>query len=189
MEAVKDVEKRMGPLALHELSKNTEERLTSLNSLAEHVTHKTKLETEAHDRPCGGRSQQVERAGVVDGAQIAKLNEGNKQIATEENWRRKSLTRPRPADGDEGQGRVRARDCASRKDGPAERRFAGTWTSSRSRKGIRDFRSAPARPAGFGGRSRRTHGIARLEGRTAQLNQCVDALATRYQSCLRKATS
>jgi chromosome segregation ATPase len=36
MEALKDVEKRLGPLAqLHELTKNTEERLASLNALAE----------------------------------------------------------------------------------------------------------------------------------------------------------
>ena len=50
MEAVKDVEKRLGPLAqLHELSKNTEERLASLNALAEHVTHKAKaLESQKH---------------------------------------------------------------------------------------------------------------------------------------------
>ncbi len=50
MEAVKDVEKRLGPLAqLHELSKNTEERLTSLNALAEHVTH-------TRNAPCPGRT-------------------------------------------------------------------------------------------------------------------------------------
>src|SRR5687767_11371481 len=50
MEAVKDVEKRLGPLAqLHELSKSTEERLASLNALAEHVTHKAKaLESQKH---------------------------------------------------------------------------------------------------------------------------------------------
>ena len=36
----------MGPLAqLHELSKNTEERLASLNALSEHVTHKAKALT------------------------------------------------------------------------------------------------------------------------------------------------
>src|SRR5687768_9786974 len=42
-EAVEDVEKKLGPLMqLQELSKSTEEKLTSLNALAEHVTQKAK---------------------------------------------------------------------------------------------------------------------------------------------------
>src|SRR5690348_5834048 len=43
MTTVKEVEAKLGPLArLHELSQSTEERLTTLNALAEHVTHKAK---------------------------------------------------------------------------------------------------------------------------------------------------
>ncbi|HJN44824.1 MAG: hypothetical protein QGI10_05285 [Vicinamibacterales bacterium] len=42
-EAVKDVEKKLGPLAeMHELSKSTETRLATLNSLAEHVLQKVR---------------------------------------------------------------------------------------------------------------------------------------------------
>ena len=92
MEAVKDVEKRMGPLAqLHELSKNTEERLASLNALAEHVTHKAKaLESQKHtiDHALVEANRLNELVWSMD-SQIAKLNEGNKQIArTEENLAR-----------------------------------------------------------------------------------------------------
>ena len=49
-EAVKDIEKKLGPLVqLQEMSKNTEERLASLNALAEHVSHKAKsLEAQKH---------------------------------------------------------------------------------------------------------------------------------------------
>src|SRR4029453_15483938 len=84
MATVKDVEKQLGPLArLHELSQSTEERLTSLNSLAEHVSHKAKaLETQ---------QQSVEHAAVQGNpvnemvwgmdVQIGKLNEGMKQVA------------------------------------------------------------------------------------------------------------
>src|SRR5438876_627863 len=43
MTTVKEVEAKLGPPArLHELSQSTEERLTTLNSLAEHVSHKAK---------------------------------------------------------------------------------------------------------------------------------------------------
>ena len=43
MATVKEVENKLGPLArLHELSQSTEERLTSLNALAEHVSLKAK---------------------------------------------------------------------------------------------------------------------------------------------------
>src|SRR5437868_11778881 len=50
MTTVKEVEAKLGPLArLHELSQSTEERLTSLNALAEHVSHKAKaLESQQH---------------------------------------------------------------------------------------------------------------------------------------------
>jgi chromosome segregation ATPase len=49
-DAVKDVESRLAAFAeLQELSKTTEKRLTSLNALAEHVSHKAKaLETQRH---------------------------------------------------------------------------------------------------------------------------------------------
>jgi len=43
MATVKEIEKKLGPLAqLHELSQSTEERLSAINALAEHVSHKPK---------------------------------------------------------------------------------------------------------------------------------------------------
>src|SRR5258708_29296389 len=50
VEMVKEVEKRLGPLAkLQEMSKTTEERMCTLNSLAEHVTQKIKaLDNQKH---------------------------------------------------------------------------------------------------------------------------------------------
>ena len=50
MQSVAELEKRLEPLAqLHELTKNTEERLTAVNALSEHVTHKIKaLESQKH---------------------------------------------------------------------------------------------------------------------------------------------
>ena len=51
VETVKDLEKRLGPLMqLQELSKTTDEKLSSLNALAEHVTQKAKA-LEGHSRP------------------------------------------------------------------------------------------------------------------------------------------
>ena len=87
MEAVKDVEKRLGPLTqLHELSKNTEERLAVLNALAEHVTHKAKaLESQKHtiDHAVVEANRLNELVWTMD-SQIAKLNEGSKHVARTE---------------------------------------------------------------------------------------------------------
>ena len=84
MSTVKEVENKLGPLArLHELSQSTEERLTTLNALAEHVSHKAKA--------LEGQQQSVEHAVVQANrvnemvwamdVQIGKLNEGMKQVA------------------------------------------------------------------------------------------------------------
>src|SRR6185295_992862 len=81
---VKEVENKLGPLArLHELSHSTEERLTALNALAEHVSHKAKA--------LDSQQQSVEHAVVQANrvnemvwdmdVQIGKLHEGMKQIA------------------------------------------------------------------------------------------------------------
>ena len=51
MSSVKEIEKKLGPLAqLHELSQSTEDRLDSLNALAEHVTRKARR-SKASSRP------------------------------------------------------------------------------------------------------------------------------------------
>jgi len=87
MESVKAVEQRLGPLAqLHELSKNTEERLISLNALAEHVTHKAKaLENQKHtiDHAMVEANRLNEMVWAMDSG-IARLNEGSKEVARTE---------------------------------------------------------------------------------------------------------
>src|SRR3989440_4951461 len=86
-EAVKDVEKRLGPLVeLQELSKATEEKLTWLNSLAEHVAQKSKaLESQKHtvERAVVEANRLNELVWSMD-VQIHKLNEGLKQAARSE---------------------------------------------------------------------------------------------------------
>ena len=86
-EAVKDVEKRLGPLVqLQELSKTTEEKLTWLNSLAEHVAQKSKaLESQKHtvERAVVEANRLNELVWSMD-VQINKLNEGLKQAARSE---------------------------------------------------------------------------------------------------------
>src|SRR4029077_13070502 len=84
MTTVKEVEAKLGPLArLHELSQSTEERLTTLNALAEHVSHKAKaLETQQHavEHAVVQANRVNEMVWAMD-VQIAKLNEGMKQVA------------------------------------------------------------------------------------------------------------
>ena len=85
--AVKDVENKMGRLMqLQDLTKSTEEKITALNALAEHVTQKTKV--------LGGQKHIVDRAALeanrVDelvwnmDIQLNKLVEGAKQAAQAE---------------------------------------------------------------------------------------------------------
>ncbi len=87
MESVKEIEKKLGPLVqLQELSKNTEERLASLNALAEHVSQKAKaLEAQKHavERAVVEANRLNEMVWSMD-VQIAKLNEGSKNVARAE---------------------------------------------------------------------------------------------------------
>src|SRR6185436_8952727 len=84
MTTVKEVENKLGPLArLQELSQSTEERLNSLNSLAEHVSHKAKaLETQQQsvEHAVVQANRVNEMVWAMD-VQIGKLNEGMKQVA------------------------------------------------------------------------------------------------------------
>jgi chromosome segregation ATPase len=86
-EAVKEIEKKLGPLVqLQELSKNTEERLASLNALAEHVSQKAKaLEAQKHavERAVVEANRLNEMVWAMD-VQISKLNEGSKNVARAE---------------------------------------------------------------------------------------------------------
>jgi chromosome segregation ATPase len=83
--AIQEVEKKLGPLAkLQELGQDTEERLVTLNALAERVSLKAKV--------IEGQQPTVEHALVQANrvnemvwsmeVQIGKLNEGMKQMAT-----------------------------------------------------------------------------------------------------------
>ncbi len=87
MENVKEIEKKLGPLVqLQELSKNTEERLASLNALAEHVSQKAKaLEAQKHavERAVVEANRLNEMVWSMD-VQVAKLNEGSKNVARAE---------------------------------------------------------------------------------------------------------
>src|SRR5207237_3917284 len=84
MTTVKEVEAKLGPLArLHELSQSTEERLTTLNALAEHVSHKAKA-LESQQQTVEHAVVQANRVNEMVWAmdqQVAKLSEGMKQIA------------------------------------------------------------------------------------------------------------
>src|SRR5919108_2994600 len=86
-ESVKDVEKKLGPLMqLQELSKTTEEKLTALNALAEHVSTKAKaLENQKHavERAVVEANRLNEMVWNMD-VQIARLNDGMKQAARTE---------------------------------------------------------------------------------------------------------
>src|SRR5256885_13781180 len=87
MATVKDVENKLGPLArLHELSQSTDERLSALNALAEHVAHKAKVlesQQQAVEHAVVQANRVNEMVWSMD-VQIGKLGEGMKQVAKAE---------------------------------------------------------------------------------------------------------
>ena len=154
-EAVKEIEKKLGPLVqLQELSKNTEERLASLNALAEHVSQKAKaLEAQKHavERAVVEANRLNEMVWAMD-VQIAKLNEGSKQVARAEDTvaRMEKLaqetTRAAVGGGHRARG-VRARVRAPRQGQPRAVRIPqdhGRAAGGRQ-EGIRSVRSPAAR--------------------------------------------
>ena len=84
MTTVKDIEKKLGPLVqIHDLSQSTDERLTALNALAEHVSLKAKaLEGQQHtvEHAVVQANRLNEMVWAMD-LQVGKLNEGMKQAA------------------------------------------------------------------------------------------------------------
>ena len=84
---VGDIESKIASLGtLHELATTTEERLTSLNALAEHVIVKTKaLDTQriTLDHAASEASRLNEMVWAME-AQIGKLQEGNRQVTRAE---------------------------------------------------------------------------------------------------------
>jgi chromosome segregation ATPase len=192
MEAVKDVEKRMGPSRSSTSSvRAPEERLTSLNALAEHVTHKAKaLESQKHtiDHAVVEANRLNEMVWSMD-AQIAKLNEGNKQIArTEENLARmEKLATETSSQLDSA---TKAKDELARelarveKDGhtlnDSIRGHVDRLTVEKKEFEIFDQRLRVLQ-ASVGEAEGRMESLAAKDKNLAQLNQRVDVLATRYQ--------
>jgi chromosome segregation ATPase len=84
---VKEVEQKLGPLVqIHELSQSTEERLHTLNALAEHVSHKAKAvesQQQAIEHAVVQSNRVNEMVWSMD-VQMGKLNEGLKQAAKAE---------------------------------------------------------------------------------------------------------
>ena len=84
---VKDIENRLVPLArLHELGEGTEERLNTLNALAEHVAHKARVlesQQQAVEHAVVQANRVNEMVWSMD-VQIGKLGEGMKQVAKAE---------------------------------------------------------------------------------------------------------
>jgi len=84
IEATKDVERRLGPLAeMQELGRDTETQLATLNSLAEHVLEKVKvLENQKHtvEHAVVESNRLNELVWNMD-VQVAKINDGAKQVA------------------------------------------------------------------------------------------------------------
>jgi chromosome segregation ATPase len=82
-DAVKHVENKLGSIAqLRELAVSTEERLASLNSLSEHVSHKIKaLDAQKHtiDHATVQTNRVNEMLRAMD-LQIGRLAEGHKQV-------------------------------------------------------------------------------------------------------------
>ncbi|HEU4935433.1 MAG TPA: hypothetical protein VFT39_03200 [Vicinamibacterales bacterium] len=86
-QAVDSVENRLGPLQeLREIARTTEERMTGLNALAEHVNQKIKaLENQKHtvERAVVESNRLNEMIWAMD-VQINKLNEGGLQVSRTE---------------------------------------------------------------------------------------------------------
>ena len=84
IEATRDVEKKLGPLAqMQELGRDTDTQLATLNSLAEHVLQKVKvLENQKHtvEHAVVESNRLNELVWNMD-VQVAKINDGAKQVA------------------------------------------------------------------------------------------------------------
>ena len=150
-------------MQLQELSKNTEERLASLNALAEHVSQKAKaLEAQKHavERAVVEANRLNEMVWAMD-VQIDKLNEGSKQVARAEDTvaRMEKLAQETTA---QLSAATTAREEFARefarldKDSRALSEYLKTTRrAARGRQeGIRSVRSAAARAVGRGRRIR-----------------------------------
>ena len=164
-------------MQLQELSKNTEERLASLNALAEHVSQKAKaLEAQKHavERAVVEANRLNEMVWSMD-VQIAKLNEGSKHVARAEDTvaRMEKLAQETTA---QLSAATTAREEFSREFARLDKESRGLVglpedhrrAPRRRQEGIRSVRSPAARVVGQRGGSRSAHGRRAAEGQAAR---------------------
>ncbi|HEV8346927.1 MAG TPA: hypothetical protein VGQ16_10155 [Vicinamibacterales bacterium] len=198
MTTVKEVEAKLGPLArLHELSQSTEERLTTLNALAEHVSRKAKaLETQQQsvEHAVVQANRVNEMVWAMD-VQIGKLNEGMKQAAKAEDTisRIEKLTQDTSADLDTA---VKVRQEAERETAKLTK-DAGTLldavrgqvdTLGVKKKEFEAFdERLRALQTTVGDAEARMSGLAAKDKSLIELAQKVDGLAKRFESLFAQA--
>ena len=197
-ERVKDVEKKLGPLVqLQELSKTTDEKLTSLNALAEHVSQKAKaLESQKHtiDRAVVEANRLNEMVWSMD-VQVGKLNEGLKEVARSEETigRVEKLVRESNAQVDAA---TKTRDEFARESIRLEkegRALVDVMRSYTERLGLekKEFEAFDQRlrvlQTTVGESESRMDALAAKEKHLSQLNQRVDVLSKDFQGLMGQA--
>ncbi len=185
-------------MQLQELSKTTEEKLTSLNALAEHVSQKAKaLEAQKHtiDRAVVEANRLNEMVWSMD-VQVGKLNEGLKQAARGEETvaRIEKLVAETNASVDAA---TKVRDEFAREAGRLEkdgRALVDVMRSYVEKLGAREEGVRGVRPAAAGAAGRRwarpRRGwtrSARRRSTSSALNQRVDGLSKDFQTLLSQA--
>src|SRR6202163_4263157 len=198
MATVKEVEKKLGPLAqLHELSESTEERLNSLNALAEHVSHKAKAlesQQQAVEHAVVQTNRVTELVWSMD-VQMGKLNEGMKQTvkAEETIGRIEKLAQETSAQIDAA---AKARQEAERETAKLTRDAGSLLESARSQVDALDvkkkeFEAFDERVRGLqgsvGDAESRMEALAAKDKNLVALSQKVDALARRFEALFAQA--
>ena len=198
-EKVKEIEKKLGPLVqLQELSKNTEERLASLNALAEHVSQKAKaLEAQKHavERAVVEANRLNEMVWAMD-VQIAKLNEGSKQVARAEDTvaRMEKLaqeTHGAAVVGDHRARRVRPRVCPARQGQPHALGLSQDDASNGWRSIKKEFDQFDHRLRTLAGSvaesETRMDGVLAKDKQLSAMNQRADELSKSFQTLMAQA--
>ena len=196
--AVKDIENRLGPLMeLQNRSKTTEDKLTALNALAEHVTQKTKaLDGQKHtiDRATVEANRLNEMVWAMD-VQIGKLNEGLKEAARGE----EALTRVEKLVED---ATARAEGAANVRDEMAREaeRFEKDWRPlvdqmraaldrvGQEKKSLEVFQQrVGVLQSSVGEAESRLEALGARERHLAPLGQRVDGLSKEFEELLARA--
>src|SRR5256885_16708848 len=198
MATVKDVENKLGPLArLHELSQSTDERLSALNALAEHVSHKAKA-LESQQQTVEHAVVQANRVNEMVWAmdqQVAKLSEGMKQIARADDTL--SRTEKLAAETDaQLETASKLRQEAERETGKLKKDAASLLDAVRGQVdtlGVKkkEFEAFDERlrtlHAGVGDAESRMATLAAKDKNLNELSQKIDALSKRFESLFAQA--